>query len=120
VILLSPADLTLAAALMLAAAALTYALRLGVARSMLVAAARCTLQLLLIGYVLKALFAHAQPLWVVGLALIMLAVAGREAAARQQRRLSGWWGPGVGTLSMFVSSFSVTTIALTVIIQPAP
>ena len=41
-------------------------------------------------------------------------VSGYEVMARQQRRLGGAWGMGVGTLSMFMSSFSITLLALLV------
>ncbi len=50
----------------------------------------------------------------------MLLAAGREVMARQKRRLKGWWGFGVGTSSMFVSSFAVTVAALVVIIGGSP
>lgn len=119
-ITLSPLDLTLAAALVLAAAALTLALRAGTARALLVAAARTVVQLLLIGLVLETLFRHAALGWVVLLSLAMLAVAGREVRARQARRLAGWWSFHVGTVSMFLSSFAVTVLALTVVIQAEP
>jgi putative ABC transport system permease protein len=39
---------------------------------------------------------------------------------RQKRRLLGWWGFGVGTVSMFVSSFTVTVMALVMVIGPTP
>ena len=54
------------------------------------------------------------------MALVMLLVAGREVVARQGRRLQGWWAFGIGTGSMFVSSFSVTVLALSVVIGPDP
>ncbi len=47
-------------------------------------------------------------------------MAGYEVMARQARRFSGIWGMGVGTLSMFISSFSVTILALNVIIHVEP
>jgi putative ABC transport system permease protein len=50
----------------------------------------------------------------------MLLVAGREVTARQERRFAGWWGYGVGTLSMFISAFTVTVLALVLLIQPTP
>ena len=40
--------------------------------------------------------------------------------ARQQRRLAGWWGFGTGTGAMFVSSFAVTVLALTLIVGTEP
>ncbi len=117
---LSPVDLGLAALLVLAMAALSQALRLRLARPIIIAALRTTVQLLLIGLVLKALFAHAHLGWVMLMALVMLGVAGVEVMARQHRRFAGWWGYGLGTVSMFLSSFAVTILALTVIVGPEP
>ncbi len=54
------------------------------------------------------------------IATVMLLAAGREVMARQKRPLKGGWGFGVGALSMFVSSFAVTLLALTVIIGGSP
>lgn len=105
---------------MLALAALSHALRLRLARRILVAAVRTTVQLLLIGLVLKVLFSHVHLGWVSLMALIMLAIAGREVMARQHRRFSGGWGYALGTFSMFLSSFAVTVLALTVIVGPEP
>lgn len=120
VIALSPFDLSIAALLILALAGLSLHLKLGVEKQLLLAAARSTIQLLLIGLVLKALFAHAQLGWVALIAAVMIIVAGREVMVRQKRRLLGWWGFGVGTVSMFVSSFTVTVMALVMVIGPTP
>ncbi len=117
---LTPLDLGLAALLVLALALFSARLHLDVARPLLVAALRTTIQLLLVGLVLKAVFARVHLLWIGGISLVMLLLAGREVMARQRRRLAGWWGFGVGTLSMFVSSFAVTLLALTVFIGPQP
>jgi putative ABC transport system permease protein len=119
-ILLSPLDLGIAAVLVVLLAALSWRFRLAVGRRMLIAAARSTVQLLLLGLVLKALFSTANP-WLVGaLALVMLSVAGYEIMARQQHRFRGPWGYGTGTLAMFVSSFSMAVLALLVMLQPTP
>jgi putative ABC transport system permease protein len=117
---LSPWDLSLAAALVLALALVSLRLRLGVERRLLIAATRSALQLGLIGLVLKTLFDLAHPLLVGGLTLIMLTAAGYEVMARQHRRFRGVWAMGIGTFSMFVSSFGVTLLALVVIVQPHP
>ena len=113
-------DLGLAALLVLALAGLSLRLHLGVARQLLVAAARTALQLTLIGLVLKVLFEHVHLGWITLMAVVMLLAAGREVMARQQARFSGWWGYGLGVVSMFVSSFSVTVFALVVIIANTP
>lgn len=117
---LSPLDLALAAALVLAVAALSWRMRLGLAGSLVVAAARTTAQLFLLGLVLRALFAHVSLAWVAAMAAVMLLAAGREVHARQARRLSGLWGFGLGTTAMFLSSFSVTTLALLAMVEPEP
>ena len=119
-IALSTLDLTLAAGLVLLLAALSWRLHLSIGRQMLIAAARSVVQLLLLGLVLKALFASSNPWLVAALATLMLAVAGYEIMARQKYRLRGIWGYGTGTLSMFLSSFSITVLALLVMVQPAP
>ena len=110
----------LAALLVLALAGTGYLARLGITRNLLIAALRTVIQLALIGLVLEALFASSGFQWIALMALVMLLVAGREVVARQGRRLQGWWAFGIGTGSMFVSSFSVTVLALSVVIGPDP
>jgi len=113
-------DLSLAALLVLVLAGLSFRLRLGVSGPLLVAALRTTVQLSLIGLVLKLLFANVHLAWMIAVATVMVLVAGREAMARQQRRFSGPWGYGLGALSMFVSSFAVTLLALLVMLSAKP
>ncbi|MFZ0254458.1 MAG: iron export ABC transporter permease subunit FetB [Gammaproteobacteria bacterium] len=117
---LSTFDLGLASVLVILGATVAAFLRLGVARTLLIAAIRSVLQLLLIGLVLKALFGYVHLGWVSLLAGIMLIVAGWEVMARQHRPFRGWWGYGTGTVSMFLSSFTVTLFALAAIIQTSP
>ncbi len=113
-------DLALCAGLVLLLAALSWRLHLGVERRLLVAMARATVQLMLLGLVLRMLFAQTRPLYLGLMALFMLAVAGYEVMARQQRRFRGGWGYGLGALSMFLSSFTITFLALTLVIQVDP
>lgn len=120
IIQLSAFDLGLAALLVIALAALSVRMQLGLATSLLVAALRTTVQLILIGLVLKALFANVHLGWISLIAVIMLVVAGREVMARQKRRFKGVWGFGLGSLSMFVSTFTVTILALLVVIDTQP
>ena len=120
VIALTPLDLALAAALVVLLAGLSRRSKLGLEGRILVAAGRMTVQLLLIGLILRTIFAHVHLAWVVLIALGMLLAAGREVMARQQRRLRGWWGFGTGTGAMFVSSFAVTVFALSVIVGTEP
>jgi len=120
VIPLTPLDLALAGSLVATLALLSVRMRLGLAGQIIVAGLRTTLQLLLIGLVLKSLFEHVHPGWLIIIATVMLLAAGHEVRGRQQRRFAGWWGFGVGALSMFISSFSITILSLTVIIGGDP
>ena len=120
VISLSPFDLSMAAVLVLVLAFVSIMLKLGLASRIVIAAIRTVVQLLLIGLVLKALFAQVNLLYVAALSIFMLLVAGREVMARQQRKFGGLWGYGLGTLSMFISSFTLTVYALVVIVSTDP
>lgn len=117
---LTAQDLAIASLLVILLAFLSFRLSLGISRKLLMAALRTTAQLLLIGVVLKLLFSNVHLGWVVLMSLIMLLAAGRIVMERQERRFMGWWGYGVGTLSMFLSSFVVTLITLLVILRPEP
>lgn len=117
---LTPSDLSIPALLVLALAALSWRLRLGVERQLLIAALRSILQLLLLGLVLNTLFSQRAPLPILALALFMLMVAGYEVMARQKRRFRGPWGIGIGTLSMFISSFSITLLAVHLVVRVDP
>ena len=64
VIPLSALDLALASLGVLALAALAWRLRLGLAGGLVLTALRATIQLLLVGLVLRTLFAHASLGWV--------------------------------------------------------
>lgn len=108
------------ALLVLALALVSWLARLGVARDLTIAALRTVIQLALVGLVLETLFAFAALHWVALMASAMAIIAGREVMARQNRRLTGAWTFGIGTASLFVSSFTVTVLALTVIIGPDP
>ncbi|SFR63747.1 putative ABC transport system permease protein [Marinobacter daqiaonensis] len=112
--------LALAAVLLLLLALCSHLSRLGITRSLLIAGTRTAVQLFLIGLILEALFAAADLVWIVLMAFVMLLVAGREVMARQERRLSGGWAFGIGTGAMFLSSFTVTILTLTVVIGPQP
>jgi putative ABC transport system permease protein len=120
IISLSPFDLSMAAILVLALAFITLILKLDLASRIVIAAIRTVVQLLLIGLVLKALFAQVNLFYVAVLSTFMLLVAGREVMARQQRRFGGLWGYGLGTLSMFISSFTLTIYALIVVVSTDP
>ncbi len=117
---LTPGDLLLAALLIATLVVCSWRMRWGLSGLLIVAAVRTTTQLLFIGLILKALFENIHLGWMVLIAMVMLVAAGREVMGRQKRKFMGWWGFGMGTLSMFISSFGVTVFALKAIISMDP
>jgi putative ABC transport system permease protein len=119
-IALGPMDLALGSLLVLANAVLSLVLHLGVHRRLLVAGLRMVVQLSVMGLVLTTLFTHVSPLWTALAAGVMVAFAGREATARQDRPLAGWWSFGLGTACMTMAASLVTVFALTTALRPDP
>jgi putative ABC transport system permease protein len=117
---LSALDLGMAALLVLILGALIALSGLGLTRSLYVSSLRMTLQLLLIGVVLEALFRLNNPWLVVLMGLVMLAVAGWEVVARQKRRLRGGWGYGIGLVAMALPAFTLTLFTLVVLVGVQP
>jgi putative ABC transport system permease protein len=112
-------DLALAAALVVLNAGLSLLLQLGFARAMLVAGVRTVVQLLLVGLVLKTVFALHSP-WLVGAVMLaMFGTASYEILSRQERRFTGLWGWGVGTATTMLATLFVTGFAMAVL-RPAP
>ena len=113
-------DVALAALLLTVNGALSLWLRLGLERQLAISAVRMVVQLTLVGLILKTLFALVDP-WLTALAAaVMIGFAGYEAMARQDRRLDGPWGYGLGTGAMLFASSVVVIFALTTQVQPEP
>ena len=108
----------LAAALVLICAAISLALRLGLERRLLVAAVRTVAQLLLIGLVLKWIFAEQPWYVVVALMAAMTLIAGVSAVRRTERRWRGIWIDSL--LSMWASSWIIAAVTLLAIVQVHP
>lgn len=117
---LGAVELGLAAGLVLLLAAATWALRLGIAGSLLISALRMAVQLLLVGLVLDWVFGLDHPAAVGGLLLLMILIAGREVVARQRGGLRGGSAYAIGSLSMGLSSGIVGCVLLLAIIRPTP
>lgn len=113
-------DLVIASLLLLFSGLLSVFLKLGLEKQIGIAAVRMTVQLMLIGLVLKLLFQIVSPLWTGVAAAIMIGMAGREVMARQTRRFKGWWSYGLGTSSLMIACTFVTVLALTTQIRPDP
>jgi putative ABC transport system permease protein len=119
-LLLGYGDLAIASVLVVANAALSWLLSLGLARTMLVAAVRAVVQLLLVGLVLRTVFAIASPLLVGAVALAMFTMASYEIASRQERRFAGWWAYGIGASTTMLATLLVTAFALAGALRPDP
>jgi energy-coupling factor transporter ATP-binding protein EcfA2 len=85
----SVAGLLVCGLLVLATIALSRRERLGLERDLMIGALRTLIQLLLVGYVLGAIFRLDRALVVVGVLAVMLAVAARTASRRVPPPLSG-------------------------------
>jgi len=115
---LSPFDLALAAGFVFLAAILSFLLRLGVAKRLLIAATRTVIQLSLVGFVLKTVFGLDNPLFVLGLLFFMTLVAGREASARSRRRYAHMILDT--TISMASVAFVIGAVVTQIIIDVKP
>ena len=113
-------DLGLAALLVFVNGALSLWLRLAIERQLLIAAFRMVVQLALVALVLETLFELVSPLLTGLVALAMVLFAGREVLGRQERRLKGWWGYGLGTTCILFSGTVVIVFALATQVQPEP
>jgi len=113
-------DIALAAVLIGLNAVLFIWLRLRLERQLVIAALRMLVQLSLLALVLKTLFELASPIYTGLAALAMVLFAGYEVLGRQQRRLAGWWGYGVGASSILFAGTIVTVFALTTQVRPDP
>jgi putative ABC transport system permease protein len=119
-ILLHPLDLAVASVLVLLDVALSIALRLGLHRQLAVAAVRMVLQLVLIGYVLRSVFAIASPPLTLLVVLTMVAIAGREVATRPAQRLTHFGSYVVGGSAVALATFVTSVLALTTALRPSP
>ncbi|THF69297.1 iron export ABC transporter permease subunit FetB [Deinococcus sp. Arct2-2] len=111
-------QVALAAALMLVNALLSWRLQLGLGREIVVAGARMTVQLLLVGLILGWVFALRHPLTVVGIGLVMTLLAAQAAVGRARRRYARIYLDSF--LSVFGSSFVLTGLTLAGILQVHP
>ena len=117
---LTAVDLLLAALLVVALSGMAARLKLGLSMQLIIAAMRTTAQLLIVGMILKTVFAEARLSWIVLIVLVMISVASWEILARQKRKLRGIWAFSVSALALFVSSFLITVVALVMIIKVDP
>lgn len=111
-------QVALAGLLLIVNLGLSVALRLGMSRQLAIAAARMTVQLLLVGFVLEWLFRLNRPLPILIMALAMAGLAGVAAVNRTKRRFPGvYWN---SLLSILAASFLVTGFGLEGILRVEP
>jgi putative ABC transport system permease protein len=115
---LSYLQVGLAALLILVNGAASAALGLGLGRRLLVAAVRTVVQLLLVGLVLEWIFGLSRWWAVVLLMLAMATIAAVAAVRRSGHRHPGVWVDSL--LSMWISSWVVTGLALGAIVGVEP
>lgn len=109
---LSAADLLLAALSLLLASTLSILMALDVHRSLAIATLRMVVQLLVVGQMLRYVFALASPTVTLLVVAGMLAAATYEVCSRQKFRFSGWQRFGLGGLPVTVATVFVTSLAL--------
>jgi len=120
VIHLDAADLALATLLVLLNAGASLLLHLRLHRQVLVAAARMVVQLLLVGLVLRVVFAAASPVATSVIIVLMVLAAAREVAVRPTRRLQGAGNFRIGAVAVGLSSVATVVLALMTAIRPQP
>ncbi len=108
----------IATSLILINGAISVLLKLGLEKRLFIAAVRTVVQLLLVGLVLKWVFELEAWYAVLGLALLMALIAGISSVRRVERRWSGIWIDTM--LCMWASSWIITGIAVTAVVQVHP
>jgi putative ABC transport system permease protein len=111
-------DLALAASLVLVNGALSFALRLGLERRLFWAALRMSVQLLLVGFVLKWVFADGRLYVVIGVLVPMTLIAGISAVRRAERTFPGMYLTSI--VSVWVSAWLISGFALGLVLRSDP
>ncbi|MFT5051466.1 MAG: putative ABC transport system permease protein [Chlamydiales bacterium] len=115
---LGPLELGLAALLVLGSAGASLVLGLGLGKRLVVAGVRASLQLALLGLLLRWVFSIEGPWLVVACMLVMGLVAGREAVRRTTHSVPGQLRMSVGV--MLWSSMAVSLYGLIVVLRVDP
>ncbi|MGG6266561.1 ABC transporter permease [Leptolyngbya sp. AN03gr2] len=117
-VLISNGQLALAAMLILINLILSIVLQLRLEKQLWIASVRMTVQLLLVGYILKWIFTLQSPMLVLAVTLVMALLAGQSAIARTKRGYRGmFWNSFV---SIFASSALMIGAIVTGIIRVEP
>lgn len=117
---ISTTDLAICSALVLALALLNLRHSPDLAKGLVIGMVRLILQLSLIAIVLKTVFEHASLWSTVLISVVMMLLAGREVAARQQTKLAQGWTLSISIFAMTSTSTLLILLALLALVQPAP
>ena len=113
-------DLLAAALLIVLDAALSLALRLGLHRQILVAAVRMVAQLIIVGLVLRHVFATASAAATLAVILFMIAADAREVATRPKQRLERHMNYQISAAVVSCAGFATVLLALATAVRPTP
>jgi putative ABC transport system permease protein len=119
-ILLHPGDIAIAAVLVVLDGVLSITLQLGLHRQLAIAVTRMVVQLVLVGFILRAVFAIGSPWLTLAVVVTMVAIAGREVAARPEQRLGRFGNYAVGASAVAMATLLTALLALTTAIRPHP
>lgn len=119
-ILLTPEDIALSAVLLVLDGGLSVALGFGLHRQLAIASIRMVVQLLLVGLVLRWVFAWANPAVTLIVIVLMVLAAAREVAARPESRLARGGNVIVGGIAVGAATALTAILALTTAIRPHP
>jgi len=117
---LTPVDIAISAVLIVVDAGLSVALGLRLHWQVGVAAVRMVAQLLLIGVVLRVVFALQHPAVTLAVVVLMVLIAAREVAARPEARLIHGGNLVVGGLAVAAATALTAVLALATAIRPQP
>ena len=109
---------SIAASLILINGMISWQMRLGLGRRIVWSSARMTVQLMLLGLVLKQIFSMSHPFPVLVLAAVMTIVAGVAAVGRIDHRFPGIYRSAI--ISVWASSWSVTAVATLFVLRGDP
>jgi putative ABC transport system permease protein len=115
---LSAWDLTIAGCLVLVAGMVSLLFRLKLEKRLALAAVRTVVQLLLVGYILKAVFGWGTLAAVTGMAGIMIVAASRAAVQRSSRTFRGATPLAFGTLVVSGLATTLTVTGLVIGVEP--
>jgi putative ABC transport system permease protein len=117
---LGPVDLVLAAVLVLAAGGVSVALRLGLGAKLALASVRTVVQLLMVGWVLRWVFASAEahPIVLIPIVAVMVIAAALAAVKRPEREVSGMLVGATASLSLTGLLVTVCVTAVIIGVQP--